>query len=57
MVKDRLKKKYVSQVQYYINQVWVKIVGLPREIEIDSYRVQPKDHGGSEKRTIKQLII
>ena len=56
-VKDKFKNACLSQVKYYLNWVWVKIVGLPREMEVDNYSVQPKDHGGSEKITIKQLIM
>ena len=56
-VKERFKNAYLSQVQYYFNLVWVKIVGLPRELEIDRHYVKSKYHGWNELKTIKQLIM
>ena len=33
-VEDRYQNEYLSQVQYYLNRVIVKQVGIPKEIDI-----------------------
>ena len=33
------------------------MIGLPREIDVDSFMVQSEDHGGSKEKTIKKLIL
>ena len=48
---------YLSQVQYYLNRVIVKVVGLPKAIDMETFMVRPEDHGGSGRKTLKQLIM
>ena len=56
-VEERFKNAYLSQIQYYLNRVWIKIVGVPEDIDLDKYTIEPRKHGGREERTIKQLIM
>ena len=42
---ERYKNAYLSQVQYYLNRVIVKVVGLLREIDIEKFMVGPENHG------------
>ena len=56
-MEERYRNAYLTQVQYYMNRVIVKIVVLPKEINMDTFVVGPENHGGSGVRTIKQLII
>ena len=37
--------------------VIVKVVGLPKEIDMETYVVGPEDHGDSGRKTFKQLIM
>ena len=53
----RYKNAYLSQVQYYLNRVIVKVVGLQKEIDMKKFLVGPEDHGGSGRKTLKQLIM
>ena len=56
-VEERCRNAYLPQVKYYMNRVIVKIVGLPKEINMDTFIVRPENHGGSGVKTIKQLIM
>ena len=56
-VEERFRNAYLSLVQYYMNRVIVKIVGLPKEINMDTFIVGPENHSGSREKTIKQLIM
>ena len=56
-VEKRYRNAYLSQVQYYLNRVIVKVVGLPKEIDMEKYCVGPEDHGGHGTKTLKQLIM
>ena len=56
-MEERFKNAYLSQIQYYLNQVWVKIVGVPADIDIGKIPVPPEVHGGTGEKTIKQLIM
>ena len=47
----------MSQIQYYLNRVWIKIVRVPGEIDLDKYVIDPKNHGRRKENTIKQLIM
>ena len=54
---ERYRNSYLSQVQYYLNRVIVKVVGLPKEIDMEKFLVGPEDHGGNGRKTLKQLIM
>ena len=56
-VEERYRNAYLSQVQYYLNRVIVKVVGLPKGIDMEKYHVGPEDHGGHGRKTLKQLIM
>ena len=56
-IEERFKNSYLSQIQYYLNRVWIKIVGVTGEIVLEKYVINPKNHGGREEHTIKQLIM
>ena len=56
-VEERFKNAYLSQIQYYLNRVWIKIVGIPGDIDLDKYVVDPSKHGGREEKTLKQLKL
>ena len=55
--KERFKNAYLSQIQYYLNRVWIKIVGVPGDIDLKKYVIDSKNHGGREECTIKKLIM
>ena len=54
---ERYKNAYLSQVQYCLNRVIIKVVGLPKEIDMEKFMVGLEDHGGSGRKTLKQLIM
>ena len=54
---ERYKNAYLSQVHYYLNRVIVKVVGLPKEIDMENFMVGPEDNGGSGSKALKQLIM
>ena len=54
---DRFKNTYLSHIQYYLNQIWIKIVGIPEYVNLEKYLINTEVHGGNEERTIKQLIM
>ena len=56
-VEERFKNAYLLQIQYYLNRVWIKIVGVTGDIDLDKYVIEPRNHGGQEEGTIKQLIM
>ena len=56
-VEEIFKNAYLSQIQYYLKRVWIKIVGVPGDINLDKYVIEPRNHGGQEDWTIKQLIM
>ena len=56
-VEERYRNAYLSQVQYYLSRVIVKVVGLPKEINMEKYPVGPEDHGGHGTKTLKKLIM
>jgi len=56
-VEDRFKNAYLSQVQYYLNRVWIKIMGIPDEVDLEKYKVNPEIHGGEGDKSIRQLIL
>ena len=56
-VDERFKNAYLSQIQYYLNRFWIKIVGVTGDIDLGKYVIDPNNHGGREERTIKQLIM
>ena len=35
----------------------MKLVGIPKEMDIKEFMVEPGRHGGKEHKTIKQLIM
>ena len=43
---ERFKNAYLSQIQYYLNRVWTKIVGVPGDMDLGKYVIDPKNHGG-----------
>ena len=38
---ERYTNTYLSQVQYYLNRVIVKVVGLPKAIDMEMFMVGP----------------
>ena len=56
-VNNRFKNSYLSQLQYYLNQAWFKIVGVPIEIKVYNYNMQLADYVGNEQRTIKKFMM
>ena len=56
-VEERFRNSYLSQLQYYMIRVIVKIEGLPKEIDMEMFVDGQENHGGSCRKTIKQLIM
>ena len=40
-----------------MNQLWVKIVGVHADIDLEKFPVPPEVHGGTGWVTVKQLIM
>ena len=56
-LEERYQNAYLLQVQYYLNRVIVKLVGIPKDIDIEKFKVAPERHGGKEYKMIKQLLM
>ena len=48
-VEERYQNAYLLQVQYYLNRVIVKLVGIPKEINIEEFTVAPERHRRTKK--------
>ena len=56
-VEERYHNAYLSQVQYYLNRVIVKLLGITKDINIEEFQVAPNRHGGKGYKIIKQLLM
>ena len=56
-VEERYQNAYLSQVHYYLNRVIVKLVGIPKDINIEEFKVAPNRHGGKDYKTMKQFLM
>ena len=45
-VEGRFKNAFNAQVQYYIDRIWFKILGLPSGIGLAEYKIKPENNYG-----------